>query len=135
VVAAYAPSLQMRVTRLPDLPGARFQLAVNILRSLATVRETGTHGYTLTQISEVLRMDPLQIEPILETLVSLDWAGRLDEAGSPRYVLLCDPAVTKVEPLLKQTLLMPSQTLSRFWQQASFSQMTLQAVMDDETKA
>jgi membrane protein len=131
VVAAYAPSLQMRVTRLPDLPGARFQLAVNILRSLAAVRETGTHGYTLTQMSEVLRMDPLQIEPIVETLVALDWAGRLDEAGSPRYVLLCDPAVTKVEPLLKQTLLMPSQTLSRFWQQASFSQMTLQAVMDD----
>lgn len=125
VVAAYAPSLQMRVTRLPDLPGARFQLAVNILRALQGARGTPKHGFTLTEMSEVLRTDPLQIEPILETLVEIDWAGRLDEPGSARYVLLCDAAATKIEPLLKQVLLEPSRSLARFWDRAGFRDMTL----------
>ena len=29
---------------------------------------------------------------MLEALVALDWVGRLEEDGHPRYVLLCDPA-------------------------------------------
>ena len=35
VIAAYAPSLQMRVVRRPDVPGSRFQLAIAILRAMA----------------------------------------------------------------------------------------------------
>jgi len=131
VIAAYAPSLQMRVVRLPDVPGSRFHLAVTILRTLHRARQAAGHGVSLSEMSEALRTDPLQIEPILETLVAIDWAGRLDEAGAQRYVLLCDPANTPVAPLLSQLLLAPSPMLRGFWERAGFTGMTLADVIAD----
>jgi membrane protein len=131
VIAAYAPSLQMRVVRLPDIPGSRLHLAVMLLRALAKARQSPGHGQTLAEMSEALRTDPLQIEPILETLVAIDWAGRLDEAGAQRYVLLCDPAVTKVAPLLSHLLLEPGIALRKFWQRAGFQSMTLKELIEE----
>jgi membrane protein len=131
VIAAYAPSLQMRVVRLPDIPGSRLQLAVTLLRALARARQTASHGLGLAELSQALRTDPLQIEPILETLVAIDWAGRLDEAGAQRYVLLCDPAVTKAAPLLSQLLLEPGIALRKFWQRAGFAEMTLRELIEE----
>jgi membrane protein len=130
VIAAYAPSLQMRVVRWPDTPGARLRLAVAVLRELAQARRTAGRGRSLGEISEALRVDPLQIEPILDTLVALDWAGRLDEAGSARHVLMCDPADTRAEPLLAQLLLDPAPALGSFWQRAGFDTLTLQELID-----
>ncbi|HEV7915703.1 MAG TPA: YihY family inner membrane protein [Albitalea sp.] len=131
VIAAYAPSLQMRVVRLPDIPGSRLHLAVTILRTLSRARQTASHGMTLSELSEALRTDPLQIEPILETLVAIDWAGRLDEAGAQRYVLLCDPAATKAAPLLSQLLVEPGLALRGFWRRAGFNEMTLRQLIED----
>lgn len=125
VVAAYAPSLRMRVTRWPDTPGSRFALAVALLRELMHARGGAGHGLTLPALSESLRVDPLQAEPIVETLVALDLAGRLDEAGAARYVLLCDPATTPAEPLLGQLLLEPTSALLGFRERAGFQRMTL----------
>lgn len=130
VIAAYAPSLQMRVVRMPDIPGARFHLAVTILRALDRSRHSAKHGLTLSEMSENLRTDPLQIEPILDTLVAIDWAGRLDEEGGQRYVLLCDPAQTPVGPLLSQLLLEPSPTLRTFWEQARFNEISLKELIE-----
>ncbi|HEX6705902.1 MAG TPA: YihY family inner membrane protein [Albitalea sp.] len=131
VIAAYAPSLQMRVVRLPDIPGSRLHLAVTLLRALSRARQNSTHGMGLGELSQALRTDPLQIEPILETLVAIDWAGRLDEAGAQRYVLLCDPATTKAAPLLSQLLLEPGLALRRFWQRAGFAEMTLRELIEE----
>jgi membrane protein len=130
VIAAYAPSLQMRVTRWPDTPGSRLRLAVAVLRELVRARGDAARGLSLGEIAETLRTDPLQIEPILETLVALDWAGRLDEAGSARHVLLAEPASTRAEPLLAQLLLDPSPALRSFWQRAGFDTLTLQELID-----
>jgi membrane protein len=131
VIAAYAPSLQMRVVRLPDIPGSRLHLAVTILRTLSRARQAAGHGLALSELSEALRTDPLQIEPILETLVAIDWAGRLDEAGAQRYVLLCDPATTRAAPLLAQLLLEPGLALRKFWQRAGFADMSLRELIED----
>jgi membrane protein len=126
VIAAYAPSLQMRVVRRPATPGFRFQMVVGMLRELALARSQSTHGLSAARLSENLRTDPLQIEPLLDTLVAIDWVGRLDEEGGARYVLLCDPDVTPAQPLLAQVLLDPTPTLRSFWQRAGFGEMTLQ---------
>ncbi|MEP7058640.1 MAG: YihY family inner membrane protein [Caldimonas sp.] len=125
VVAAYAPSLQMRVMRWPDGPGARFQLALAVLRELDAVRTHERKGVSNAAISEALRTDPLQTDPILESLVALDWVGRLDEEGDARYVLLCDPAHTAAEPLVSLLLIQPMSTLRAFWQRAGFAEMTV----------
>lgn len=131
VIAAYAPSLQMRVVRLPDVPGSKFRLAVILLRALSRARQTSTHGVSLADLAQTLRTDPLQIEPILETLVSIDWAGRLDEGGAQRYVLLCDPDTTTLGPLLSQLLIEPAAALRRFWERAGFSAMSLRELIDE----
>jgi len=126
VIAAYAPSLQMRVVRRPGVPGFRFQLVVGMLRELAQARGSDDHGLSAAKLSRRLRTDPLQIEPLLDTLVEIDWAGRLDEDGSARYVLLCDPATTKARVLLARVLVEPSTDLQGFWHHAGFDAMTLQ---------
>ena len=129
VIAAYAPSLQMRVMRWPDGPGARFQLAVAVLRMLDATRSQGVPGVHLDALSGALRTDPLQIEPIVDTLVELDWVGRLDEPGNPRHVLLCDPTTTPAQPLLAKLLMEPSPALSGFWRRAGFDAMTVHELL------
>jgi membrane protein len=129
VIAAYAPSLQTRVKRWPDGPGARFELATVVLGELARARSMNLGGLGAGELSAALRIDPLQTEPILDTLVVMKWVGRLDEAGDPRFVLLCDPAATKVQPLVTELLLEPSTSLRGFWQRAGFDAMTLQDVL------
>ena len=130
VIAAYAPSLQMHVKRWPDGPGARLQLALAVLRELAKAHAIGDRGLSGGQLAEALRTDPLQIEPILETLIQFDWVGRLDEPHDPRFVLLCDPARTPAQPLLAQLLLEPSAASRGLWQRAGFDTMTVQELLD-----
>jgi len=129
VIAAYAPSLQMHVVRHPQTPGHQFRLAILVLRQLAAARDANAHGASAAGLSELLRVDPLQIEPILDSLVNIDWAGRLDETGDPRYVLLCDPHTTPARPLLTQLLIEPSPQLRGFWQRAGFEEMTLKDLL------
>ncbi|HEX7636836.1 MAG TPA: YihY family inner membrane protein [Burkholderiaceae bacterium] len=112
VIVAYAPSLQMRVVRHGRQPGQRFGLALQIVRELARGRDAGTRGMTHLELAEALRMDPLQIESVLEALLGLDWVGRLDESGLARHVLLCDPARTSLLPLVDAVLLAPVDTLA-----------------------
>jgi membrane protein len=107
VIAAYAPSLQMRVAARPAVPGWRFELALAVLQLLDRARSGEKRGLSLAQLAERLRADPLQIEPTLELLAELDWVQPLDEAGEPRHVLLCDPEHTPLLPLLRRALLEP----------------------------
>jgi membrane protein len=130
VVAAYAPSLRMRVKRWPDGPGARLQLALAVLRELAGARARGVRGSDASELSEALRTDPLQIEPILDMLTGFDWVGQLDEKGDPRFVLLCDPGSTPAEPLLAHLLIEPSTASRGLWRRAGFDLMTLQELLD-----
>lgn len=129
VIAAYAPSLQMRVVGLADTPGRRFELAIALLRLLQRARGRAERGLTAAQLCGELRLDPLQAEPLLDRLVGLDWVGRLDEPGAARYLLLCDPAETRVAPLVAQVLLAPSPALDHFWRRASLDRMTLAEVL------
>jgi membrane protein len=130
VIAAYAPSLQGRVARWPDVAGSRFQLAVAVLRELMQALARPGRGLSATELSVALRIDPLQTEPILETLLAIDWVGRLEEESNPRYVLLCDPAKTAAQPLLSQLLLEPSAALSGFWKRAGFGAMTVRELVE-----
>ena len=125
VIAAYAPSLQMRVVRRPPTPGHLFELALAVLRLLQEARRSGPHGLAIPQLAEALRADPLQIEPVLERLVALDWAARLVEAGDARMVLLCDAAATPAAPLIDALLLQPGAASLAFRERAGFASMTL----------
>ena len=125
VIAAYAPSLQMRVARWPDTPGSRFALAVALLTELDRARHGEVRGLSLAELSETLRLDPLQAEPIVDLLTEMDWLARLDEPGAARYVLLADPTATPAAPLLARLLLEPSPALRAFRDRAGFDRLTL----------
>ena len=129
VFAAYAPSLSMRVRRHLDGAGARFQVAVSMLRLLSRARVDGQHGLSVEAMAGALGIDPLQIEPILFKLTLLDWVARLDESGNARFALICDPATTLAAPLLVDLLLEPTAELQGFWHRAGFDKMTLQTLL------
>ncbi|HEX4510275.1 MAG TPA: YihY family inner membrane protein [Burkholderiaceae bacterium] len=112
VVAAYAPSLEMRVIARGRLPGQGFALALEILRRLWSARESGTHGLSGLEVARALRVDPLQVETTLQSLMALDWVGRLEEGGHARYVLPCDPPRTRLAPLWDTLLLAPEGALA-----------------------
>jgi membrane protein len=132
VVAAYAPSLQMRVVRQHNLPGQRFSLSLVLLRELAMAKARGQGGRSLAQLAGTLRTDPLQIEPEIETLRGLGWLGTLDEAGEQRHVLLCEPDTTLAQPLLQALLLHPHVWSAGFRRHARLDTMMLTPLLDLE---
>jgi membrane protein len=125
VIAAYAPSLQMRVTSVAQTPGWTFELALAVLRRLADARSGPERGLSLTALAARLRTDPLQLEPVAELLTKLDWVSRLDEGDSARLVLLCDPASTPLTPLIDRTLLAPGAATVAFRMRNGWDQQTL----------
>ena len=131
VVAAYAPVAGTRLKRWPSATGARFRLALALLRILGRAREAGLPGLTAPAIWRQLAADPLQVEQLLESLIGIDWVGRLDEAGEARYVLLVDPGKTSAEPLMAALLLDPSPDLGAFWKGARFDQLRLAELLPE----
>lgn len=126
VVAAYMPSLQIRAVRQPETPGHRFRLALQLLRVLGDARAAGQGGLTLDEAARALRCDPLQAEPALEALLELDWIARLDEPGDPRYVLLCEPPSTPLEPLVRALLLEHDEPVAALWARTGLGRLTLE---------
>jgi len=125
VITAYAPSLGMRVTRLADRPGERFVLALQLLRQLAAAQSSGAQGLSTHALSATLHVDPLQVAPVLEALHGLDWCGRLDEPGEPRWVLLTLPASTPAAPLIDALLLADREATAAFRHASGLGRLTL----------
>ena len=129
VVAAYAPSLQLQVISRPAVPGWRFELAMAVLSQLDRVRHSAPHGLSQAALSERLRADPLQLEPVLELLQQIGWVSRLDESGDARHVLLCDASTTTVGPLLQCTLLDPGASSAAFVSASGMQGVTLRQAL------
>jgi membrane protein len=127
VIAAYLPSLLAGVARRGSAYGWHFQLAIEVLQQLHVARPAGVRGLTSSQLAERLQVDVLQIEPVLEALVALDWIGQLDEAeaGQSRYLMLVEPNRTPLEPLLDKLLLAKSPALGSLWQNARWPSLLL----------
>ena len=67
VIAAYAPSLGMRVVRRANTPGYRFELGLEALGHLERARRGEAQGLSLEALARCMRTDPLQIESVLDT--------------------------------------------------------------------
>ncbi len=125
VIAAYAPSLALRVVRRPDRPGERFALAVALLQALAAARANDHRGLSAEALAGQLRTDPLQVEPVLDDLLALGWCGRLDEEGAQRHVLLIEPPHTAAQPLVDRLLLQDQASTAAFRQRSGWAGMTV----------
>jgi membrane protein len=132
VIAAYLPSLLAGVARRGSAHGWQFQLAVELLQQLHRARNTARLGLGASQLAQALRVDVLQLEPVLETLVALDWIGQLSEANDAqeaRYLLLADPDATLLEPLMRQLLLERAESLENLWKKAHWPAILLRDVL------
>ena len=130
VVAAYLPSLLAGVARRGTVPGWTFQLAVEVLQELQRVRRHIGKGLRPSQLAQLLRVDALQLAPVLDALTALDWVGRTSApahsaADEPerRYVRLADPERTLLDPLLERLLLDRPDTLEPLWGNAGLAQL------------
>jgi membrane protein len=130
VIAAYAPSLSMRVVRVPDTPGYRFSLAVALLRELQRARGAARRGLSLHELAGAVRVDPLQVEPVLDLLIAMDWVARLDEEGSQRHVLLVDAVHVPARPLIDGLLLGDDRAVSAFRRRAGLDTLKVGELLD-----
>lgn len=125
VIAAYAPSLRQHLTRWAPAPGLSFTLALAVMAALWRVRCEGERGLSLEQLGEQLRLDPLQIEPVVDVLTQHDWIARLDEQGGQRLVLICEPERVAAAQLLDLLLLKPHPATQAFREAIGLEQLTL----------
>ena len=103
-----------------------------MLQHLHGERNTARRGLSSSQLAEVMEVDSLQLEPVLETLVELDWVGRLneiDDQEATRYVLLADVQSTALEPLMRHLLLPQSDATAKLWQTGQLSSLYLKDVL------
>lgn len=136
VVTAYLPSLLAGVARRGTVAGWTFQLAVEVLQQLHRVRHQPLKGLRPSQLAQLLRVDGLQLAPVLEALTALDWVGQVNdaavgEADAPesRYVLLANPGTTPLAPLVRRLLLERSESLQPLWSKARLDGLLLEDVL------
>ena len=125
VVAAYAPTLSLRLRDRPPGLGRDLALCLEVLALLEAARHTPTGGVSAQRLSEQLQTDPLQVADALTELTELTWVARLDEPGEARYLLLVDPVVTVATPLLNRTLLGDEAALQPLRQRADMARITV----------
>jgi membrane protein len=128
VIAAYLPSLLAGVARRGGTAGWPFQLAVEVLQHLHRAQATPDRGLGVGDLLQRMKVDALQLLPVLEALVALDWIAPLAEEPAdedPRFVLLADPDRTPLHPLLAQLLIPPSETLAAIWAKAPLAALRL----------
>jgi membrane protein len=98
---------------------------VAVLHALSTARQADQGGLSIEAMAGALRVDPLQVEPVLADLLALGWCGRLDEEGAQRHVLLIDAGRTPAQPLVDALLLQEQRFTQGFRQQAGLSTLTV----------
>lgn len=132
VVTAYLPALRAGVRRRASSHGWQFQLALEALQALEAARPTARRGLSAIELAHRLEVDLLQLEPVLQVLVALDWAGRLNEVADDhetRYVLLADVQSTALEPLIRHLLLPSSPATEKMWRSGQLSRLYLKDVL------
>jgi membrane protein len=132
VIAAYLPSLLAGVRRRGGGHGWQFQLALEVLGHLQAARTGARRGLTVGELATTMEVEELQLEPVLQTLVQLDWIGRLNEIDAQeatRYVMLADVQSTALEPLLRHLLLPASESTAKLWRTGQLSAIYLKDVL------
>jgi membrane protein len=123
-LTAHVPSLLAGLPKRRVGPGVRFQLALEVLQQLQWARSQGVggpgaKGQTMAQLCEHLSVDSLQLEPVTEALMALDWVGLLQEeqgeVRDARFVVLVDPTQTPIDPLARALLLSSGAENGDFW--------------------
>ena len=128
VIAAYLPGLVAGPHRRVEGHGWHFQLALELVKVLEQARGTTQRGLPRQALMRSLHVTDLQLEPVLETLIALDWVGRIEDVNDPvnaRFMLLADVQSTALEPLMRQLLLPSTEATEPLWRSGRLSTLFL----------
>lgn len=133
VLAAAAPARHGGLPALDDrLPGARFTLALRLLRTLAQARDTAAPTLDLTALARELRADPLEVRTVADEMVSWGWLVRSADGGPEApagYLLRLHPSQCPMDLPVQAWLLAP-QAGNEAWHQALLARrLTLQQML------
>ena len=132
VVASSLPEMGRQHLRRPQGAGWLFRLALEVLAELQAVRQQPERGLSQMALAERLRVQPSELEPVLQSLQSLDWVGQLREEGGrsdARRVILVDPAQTELGPLADRLLVSQAGTDDPLWAAARLDAVRLAEVL------
>jgi len=107
-----------------------------VLQVLHRARQQPAKGLRPSQLAQLLRVDGLQLQPVLEALTALDWVGQVSDAAvsaadvpESRYVLLADPESTLLAPLVQRLLLQRVDSLGPLWANAKLETLRMADVL------
>jgi membrane protein len=132
VITAYLPSLMSGVQRRARAHGWQFLLALETLQQLERVRVSEARGLSVEQLSGLLLVDPLQLEPVIEALRQIDWVGQLQEErpnDDARLVLLADPDTTLLAPLFETLLLRHEPSTQNLWKNSLWRTLYMRSAL------
>jgi membrane protein len=131
VISAYLPSLLRGVARRGGTPGWQFQLCVETIQHLHCAKGSDIKGLTLGALAALTMADDLQLEPILEALISEDYVGELAD-GTGRYLLVCEPKKIVLAPLIEKLLIAESPSLKSFLLHSGMASLTGADVLEND---
>ena len=129
ILAANAPALTHKMLRRHDAPGLAFELALEVIRELRRARDAGEGGLSSLALATALRVDALQLEPVVDALIAINLVGRLEEAGAQRLTLLCEPTHAPAAPLIKTLLAEHSESLALLWARSDWTRIRLSELL------
>ena len=139
-LTAHLPSLLADDMRRPTSQGWQIEVALEVLRHLNAVRQQEVKGLTLEQLAATVRIDPLHLEPVLESLAGINWIGQLreivemghetgDSVEDARFLLLIDPSTTPLAPLVRRWLVNDTPATEKIWQMGQWGTARLHDVL------
>jgi membrane protein len=100
MVASALPAIRIGQFHRPRFAGSDLFDALELLARLSEAREAGKRGYTLSELSRMLRRDMDTTVNLLDKLEEIEWIARLQEDGlQPCFLLLANPSQVTVARL------------------------------------
>jgi membrane protein len=100
MIASALPAIRIGQFHRPTFEGSDLFDSLELLARLSEARDAGKRGYTVQELSRMLRREMDTTVNLLQKLEEIEWIVRLQEDGTrPHFLLLANPAQITVERL------------------------------------
>jgi membrane protein len=99
MIASALPAVRIGQFHRPTFDGSNLFDSLELLARLAEARDAGKRGYTVPELSRMLRRDMDITLYLLQRLEEIEWIARLEDSAGPHFLLLANPAQVTVERL------------------------------------
>jgi membrane protein len=98
MIASALPAIRIGQFHRPTFEGSNLFDSLELLARLCEARDAGKRGYTVPELSRMLRRDMDTTINLLQRLEQIGWIAQLEEDGSrPHFLLLANPAQITVQ--------------------------------------